>query len=275
LFRVPTSRAAQLYWIAAGLLFVWIIVLFFEQPYAGRAHNLVLTSVGSAATAVVGMLATAALLQRRSPFAAMAAAFTATVAFIMSWFHLLTGTAVSITAAVIGTTVILAPVIVLSGWVARRISADRAAGPPLPGWVPWIYLAATAVLLVVVVRVGMITPAEHDAWHLRMVWTGLDVFEFLALAATGLHLQWRRPGVALAASVAGTLLLSDAWFNIAASTGTARLSAIAMGLVEVPLASVSFAVAAREIHAWNVAGMSAADPDRAINRDATHRGVRP
>jgi MFS family permease len=245
-----TSRTAQLYWAVAGLLFVWIIVLLFEQPYAGRVHALVLTSVGIAGAAVAGMLVTAVLIQRRSPFAAMGAAFTATVAFIMSWFHLLTGTAVSITAALIGTATVVAPVVVISGWVARRLSADRAAGPPLPGWAPWVYLAAGAVLVVVVVRVALITPGEHDAWHLRLVWTGLDVFEFVAIAATARHLQRRSPALAVTATTAGTLLLSDAWFNIAGSTGTARMSAIAMGFVEVPLAAVSFALAAKETRSW-------------------------
>ena len=247
---ISTSRAAQLYWLAAGLLLVWIVILYLEQPYTGRAHALVVTSVGIVGTAVGGMFTTAVLIRRHSPFAAMAAAFTGTVAFIMSWFHLLTGTAVSITAALIGTAIILAPVVVISGWVARRISAERAAGPPLPGWVPWIYLAAGAALLAVIVRMAVITPSEHDAEHLRLVWTGLDVFEFVALAATAVHLQRRSPGLAVAATVAGALLLSDAWFNIAASTGAARFSAIAMGLVEVPLAAVSFTIAGQETRSW-------------------------
>ena len=100
-------------------------------------------------------------------------------------------------------------------------------------------------------RLAIVTPSEHDAWHLRLVWTGLDVFESLALAATALHLQRRSPGLAVAATITGSLLLSDAWFNIAASTGAAQLSAIGMGFVEVPLAALSFALAGMETRSWS------------------------
>jgi hypothetical protein len=247
---LPTSRAARLYWLAAALLFVWIIVLYYQQPYTGRAHALVVTSVGIAATAVGGMFATAVLVWRRSPFAAMASAFTGTVAFIMSWFHLLTGTALSIISALVGTAILVAPIVVISAWVARRISTHRAVGPPLPAWVPWTYLVAGMALVVVIVRLAVITPSEHDARHLRLVWTGLDVFEFVALCMTAVHLQRRSPSLAVTATITGALLLSDAWFNIAGSTGAAQSSAVAMGCVEIPLAAVSFAVASKEAGRW-------------------------
>ena len=83
---------------------------------------------------------------------------------------------------------------------------------------------------------------------------GLDVFEVLALAATGFALQ-RRPAIAaVPATITGTLLLGDAWLNVIPSTGMALYEGIVMAFVELPLAALSFWVAAamlaRENAVW-------------------------
>ena len=89
-----------------------------------------------------------------------------------------------------------------------------------------------------------VVPQVQTAHHLRVAWTGLDVSEVLALAATGFALQ-RRPAVAaVPATITGTLLLGDAWLNIIPSTGMALYEGIGMAFVEVPLAALSFWVAA-------------------------------
>jgi len=72
------------------------------------------------------------------------------------------------------------------------------------------------------------------------------VFEVLALALTGFALQ-RRPAVAVVpATITGTLLVFDAWLNIIPATGVALYEGIVMAFAELPLAALSFWVAARK-----------------------------
>jgi hypothetical protein len=47
------------------------------------------------------------------------------------------------------------------------------------------------------------------------------------------------------ATIAGTLIVCDAWINIVPATGAAFYEAIAMAFVELPLAGLSFWVATR------------------------------
>jgi hypothetical protein len=50
---------------------------------------------------------------------------------------------------------------------------------------------------------------------------------------------------AVPATITGTLLLCDAWINVIPTTGMARAEAVVLAFVEVPLAALSFWVAAR------------------------------
>jgi hypothetical protein len=70
------------------------------------------------------------------------------------------------------------------------------------------------------------------------------VFEILALASTGFALQHRPAIAVIPATITGTLLLCDAWLNIIPTTGAARSEAIALAFLELPLAALSFWVAA-------------------------------
>ena len=69
----------------------------------------------------------------------------------------------------------------------------------------------------------------------------------MALASTAFALQRRPARVAVSATVTGTLLLCDAWINIVPVNGLAFYEALAMGLVELPLAALSLWVAAHNL----------------------------
>ena len=111
-------------------------------------------------------------------------------------------------------------------------------------WLPIALTLAALAFVSSLVVVLTVVPKVQTAHHLRVAWTGLDVFEVLALAATGFALQRRPAIVAIPATVTGTLLLADAWLNIIPSTGMARYEGIVMAFLEVPLAALSFWVAA-------------------------------
>ena len=70
------------------------------------------------------------------------------------------------------------------------------------GLFPWTaYLSATL-------------PSKHITHHWQVAWTGFDLFEAAALVATFVAMLKRSPLVTIVASVAGTALLCDAWFDL-------------------------------------------------------------
>lgn len=112
---------------------------------------------------------------------------------------------------------------------------------------PWTaYLSATL-------------PSRHVAHHWDIVWVGFDLFEALALAATVIALARCSPRIALLAAVAGTALLSDAWFDLStAEPGHALRWALLEALVgELPLAALCFWIS---FEASGGAPVSAAGP---------------
>ncbi len=86
--------------------------------------------------------------------------------------------------------------------------------------------------------------------RLRLVWTGLDLFELAAMVATGIFIRRFSPDIAVSTAAIGTLLTCDAWFNVTASTGSDQLVGIALAFVEVPIAIFSFVLAVQDVHQW-------------------------
>ena len=101
------------------------------------------------------------------------------------------------------------------------------------GLFPWTaYLSATL-------------PSKHITHHWQVAWTGFDLFEAAALVATFVAMLKRSPLVTIVASVAGTALLCDAWFDlVTAKAGREFYSALFFALVaELPLAALCFWIA--------------------------------
>ncbi len=83
------------------------------------------------------------------------------------------------------------------------------------GLVPWtLYLAATL-------------PDRHHASNWQQVWVGFDVALAIAIMATAVGAFMRANWLAIAATVTGTLLLCDAWFDVLTS-GTGREASVAI-----------------------------------------------
>ena len=89
---------------------------------------------------------------------------------------------------------------------------------------------------------SMTLPSTHVTQHWQIAWVGLDLFEASALVATFVAMLRRSPAVAILASIAGTALLIDAWFDLAtASPGRDFTWAVVFALVgELPLAALCF-----------------------------------
>ena len=111
--------------------------------------------------------------------------------------------------------------------------------------------AAAGLAAWVVYLLGSL-PATHNDRAWRIAWVGFDFAEIVAVLITA-WAAWRdRQLVILACTVTGTLLLCDAWFDVALSWGSSGwwLSVLLALLVEVPAAlslwaTVRFAIRIR------------------------------
>ena len=130
------------------------------------------------------------------------------------------------------------------------------------GLVPWI--VALAIWL----------PGTAQAHHWSTAWAGLDVLEALGSAATGVLGVCRHPAHRQTAAATATLLLVDAWFDLATSApGGAEAAALLMAVfAELPLAGLCAWLALRSpsgaarsgSRPESAEGATAADPVPAV-----------
>jgi hypothetical protein len=109
-----------------------------------------------------------------------------------------------------------------------------------------VILGGVAVaLLPWTVYLSITLPPRHESAHWDIVWPGLDVGIALAVLATVIGLVRLSPQLPVFASIAGTLLLCDAWFDTLTSQAGSELAwAVVEALVaEVPLALFCFWIA--------------------------------
>jgi hypothetical protein len=106
-------------------------------------------------------------------------------------------------------------------------------------WVAPAFILCSVVLIPWIVYLAFSLPAREVSHHYAAAWVGFDVFELIALAATGYFALRRSRYLALASASAATLLVCDAWFDILTSPRRQMLESIVLAVViELPLAGV-------------------------------------
>ena len=233
------------YWAGAAGLAPWIVYLFLSQVKRAPTHQLHILTVGLLLAMMLGLLVTAWLYSRDSRLSVMAASFAATVTFISAWFRILTRAGASTWAGSIPTFLAVVTAIVVLCVITIRTELGLLRARPAARWLPLALAIAALALVPSLVLVLTVEPTAQIAQHLRLAWTGLDVFELLAMAYTGRALYRRSATVVVPATVTGTLLLCDAWINVISSNAAGRFEGIALAFVEVPIAALSFWVATR------------------------------
>ena len=123
---------------------------------------------------------------------------------------------------------------------------------------PWIAPAFGLCVVVLVPWTGYLfgtLPPDYVANHWAIAWGGFDVGLAVALASTATMIARRSPFAEVTATVTGTLLVCDAWFDVLTSRGTSAIAqAVAEALiVELPLAALCFWIARNLAHAVEVA----------------------
>jgi hypothetical protein len=104
-----------------------------------------------------------------------------------------------------------------------------------------IFLAGWIAMLILTL------PGHYTSSDWRAVWVGFDVAELTGFAATGWAAWHRRQVVIIFMIITGTLLLCDAWFDVALDYGSSGFvtSVVSAGVAELPLAFIMFASARR------------------------------
>jgi hypothetical protein len=106
-------------------------------------------------------------------------------------------------------------------------------------WVAPAFTVCSVVLIPWIVYLGFSLPERQVSHHYADAWVGFDVFELIALAATGYLALRRSRYLALASASAATLLICDAWFDVLTSPRRQMLESVVLAVViELPLAGV-------------------------------------
>jgi hypothetical protein len=105
------------------------------------------------------------------------------------------------------------------------------------GLVPWM------------VYLGVTLPRRYEARHWSLLWIGFDVIECLVLAFCAWSTWRRRQLMPVTAVIAGTLVFSDAWFDVITSWGNrdSWFTLVLAVFVELPFAAFMFWIAYRAI----------------------------
>lgn len=108
-----------------------------------------------------------------------------------------------------------------------------------------MFLTLALLLLPWAAWLSWTLPRRHVFEHWAVAWTGFDLMLAGALVATAVGGFRRAPWVAIAASVAATFLLCDAWFDVLTAVPGDQLAAsiVEAVLVELPLAILCMRIA--------------------------------
>jgi hypothetical protein len=110
--------------------------------------------------------------------------------------------------------------------------------------VPFFALAGL-VLVPWTVYLTFSLPSHHETADWRTVWAGFDAAEAIALIGVAVSAVRHSPWLEAIAAIAGTLLCTDAWFDITLEWGGKHMasSLVEAAFVELPLAAICFWVA--------------------------------
>jgi hypothetical protein len=231
---------------SAVFLAPWIVLLFLNQSKHAEAHHLRFLLAGISVFYCLGILATASTYRRRSSLVVLVGSLTAALSLLLPWFIMLGATQVPVISRLVEIAVFHVPVLVLAGLAVRSwFVPDQRTRHPLVFLPPALTVMGLVVLPAVTVITLAVAPAHVEAGQLRMVWTGLDVFELISLVTTAYFLRHNRAALAVASSVAAALFFCDGWFNIMGTTGRVAAAAIVMALAEWPLSALSLWIAHR------------------------------
>lgn len=154
--------------------------------------------------------------------------------------------------------------IMLNQWAAPLTVADLRARAGLrlgggrwlvPPWTAPALLGCAVVLIPWTALLFVTLPRHYVANHWELAWGGFDIALGLALGSTAVMVARRSPLAEVTATITGSLLCCDAWFDVLTSRGTSDIAQAAASalFIELPLAALCFWMARNLAHAVEVA----------------------
>jgi hypothetical protein len=106
-----------------------------------------------------------------------------------------------------------------------------------PRWVAPIATVCAVGLIPWIVYLAVSLPSHARAVHYDVVWVGFDIAMLCALAALAYCALRRSPLIGTVASVAATLLVTDAWFDVLTTGARSQriISIASAAFLELPL----------------------------------------
>ena len=125
----------------------------------------------------------------------------------------------------------------------------------VPPWIAPVFILCAVILISWAGFVIATLPRNYTANHWWVAWGGFDIALGIALVATSVAVIRRSPFAEVAATVCGTLLVCDAWFDVMTSRTSGEIvqAALEAALVELPLAALCFWMATNLARAVEVA----------------------
>ncbi len=111
-----------------------------------------------------------------------------------------------------------------------------------PSWVPYFYGFLCATLIPWTIILAYLLPPKYISHNWDIAWTGFDVFMIILFASTAYLAILKSSYTAISSAMLGTVLLTDAWFDILTSKpGLSQTRSIMEALIiELPLVIISF-----------------------------------
>ena len=140
----------------------------------------------------------------------------------------------------------------LRAHVGLRLGRGRWLVPP---WTAPALFGCAVVLIPWTALLFVTLPAHYTANHWELAWGGFDIGLGVSLASTAVLVARRSPYAEVTATVTGSLLVCDAWFDVLTSRGTSDIaqSLASAILIELPLAALCFWMARNLAHAVEIA----------------------
>lgn len=120
-----------------------------------------------------------------------------------------------------------------------------------PGWAVYLFIILGAALIPWTIYLSLTLPAYHITSHWDVSWAGLDIGLLVVSLLTGIFAYTQSHWFVISASVLGSLLIVDAWFDVLDERRGLQLKeAILLAIfVEIPLAILCFFLAGRALKA--------------------------
>lgn len=128
----------------------------------------------------------------------------------------------------------------------RRRYDDKHLKKIFPHWLPLLYGGICLFLIPWTTVLAFVLPPKYVSHHWDVAWTGFDSLLLLIFAATAYLAVKKSSWTAISATILGTLLLVDAWFDSLTSKAGHDIHLAALGAVfEIVLALTSYTLAFR------------------------------